>query len=214
MVLKDKKGSTVLHVLVKASIASDTDYTPTFNEIIQGSTRWWCVLNDLVLPDRDTDLYDEYRRASLIHLTSSQVDRNELSVIDLASKLGAKNILFTILNLNDVYVFKDESNTIFDVTNLIPNTRINGNTQFKKNQIREDAPNKPSCLDLICNIEDINTSSEILRTTPIAQLVVNYWAPYRWLFVVLMLVHVGYMIIFSIFGIQFSKDSDVNNIAG
>ncbi|CAD5113657.1 DgyrCDS2818 [Dimorphilus gyrociliatus] len=214
LLLKDKRGNTVLHTLVQASISTNIDYMPTLNEIIKGSTRWWCVVNDLTLPDNDTDLYDEYRRASLINLTSCQLNNSDLSVVEFAAKLGAKNILASLLNLKDVYVFKDETTTMFDVSNLTPNTQINRSFNSKKNQIKEDTPNKPSCLDLICNIEDINVSSEILRMTPIAQLVVNYWAPYRWLFVILMVIHIGYMTTLSVFGIQFSEKNDVSSLAG
>jgi len=55
-----------------------------------------------------------------------------------------------------------------------------------------------SCLDLIVDMEDEILAARILDVIPFRQLVQNYWKTYQWLYGTLMLVHIIYMIIYTI----------------
>lgn len=55
-----------------------------------------------------------------------------------------------------------------------------------------------SCLDLIVEMEDEILAARILDISPFRQLVQNYWKTYQWLYGTLMLVHIIYMIIYTI----------------
>jgi len=56
-----------------------------------------------------------------------------------------------------------------------------------------------SCLDLIVEMEDEILAARILDISPFRQLVQNYWKTYQWLYGALMLVHVIYMIVYTIY---------------
>jgi len=56
-----------------------------------------------------------------------------------------------------------------------------------------------SCLDLIVEMEDEILAARILDISPFRQLVQNYWKTYQWLYGTLMLVHIIYMIVYTIY---------------
>ena len=55
-----------------------------------------------------------------------------------------------------------------------------------------------SCLDLIVEMENEILAARILDVSPFRQLVENYWKTYQWLYGTLMLVHVVYMVVYTV----------------
>ena len=56
-----------------------------------------------------------------------------------------------------------------------------------------------SCLDLIVEMEDEILAARVLDLSPFRQLVQNYWKTYQWLYATLMIVHVAYMIVYTVY---------------
>jgi len=56
-----------------------------------------------------------------------------------------------------------------------------------------------SCLDIIVGMEDEVTAVKILDINPFKTLVYDYWNAYQWIYGLLMLVHITYMILFSVY---------------
>jgi hypothetical protein len=60
-------------------------------------------------------------------------------------------------------------------------------------------PTTVSCLDLIVSMSDEILASRMLDIAPYRQLVHNTWSSYQWVYVFLMLVHIVYMILYTVF---------------
>jgi len=56
-----------------------------------------------------------------------------------------------------------------------------------------------SCLDLIVEMEDEILAARVLDVSPFRQLVENYWKTYQWLYGMLMLIHIVYMVVYTVY---------------
>ena len=68
--------------------------------------------------------------------------------------------------------------------------------KIKKHR-KKKALKELSALDTIVNMSDEVVASELLNKIPLTQLVESYWSIYRWIYFVIMIVHIIYMWIFS-----------------
>jgi hypothetical protein len=62
-------------------------------------------------------------------------------------------------------------------------------------------PATVSCLELIVSMPDEILASRMLDIAPYRQLVRNTWSSYQWIFLILMLVHIVYMVLYTVFAL-------------
>jgi hypothetical protein len=65
-------------------------------------------------------------------------------------------------------------------------------------------PTTVSCLELIVSMPDEILASRMLDIAPYRQLVRNTWSSYQWVYVILMLIHIAYMILYTVFALPYS----------
>ena len=168
----------------------------------------------------------------MLRLTSDVFNLDGLSVVDLATVVGAVPLLDELLSTPDVYRFRrhDSVVVVHDITYLTPLTTSDStptsgrrSTTKKTAVVPADAPpssagkklsadqptsivvggghprTSKSCLDLIVEMEDEIVAARILDLSPFRQLAQNYWKTYQWLYGTLMLVHIVYMIVYTIY---------------
>jgi len=71
----------------------------------------------------DSGLHDDVRRKAVVHLTATIENNENLSVIGLAVKLGAAQIIDELFNLENIYRFDEDGEVAYDVTYLNPDKR-------------------------------------------------------------------------------------------
>ena len=69
-------------------------------------------------------------------------------------------------------------------------------------QIKQAPDVEISLLEIIIDMKDEITAAEIIDIMPLSKLVKNYWAAYRWIYFLIMLIHIAYMSLFSAFTIS------------
>ena len=190
--------------------------------------QWWSMKQDLMRPDPQSELHEKYRHQALVLLTCELKNKDLLSVLMVAAKEGAVDFLERILHIENVYVFNDGENGVFDVTNLTHGTmRKKSETVGKKvsiskhktqpwdvtqdKQEEQEQLNK-SCLELIVTCHNINKANQMLDIIPIKQIVSNYWSVYQWIYGILMVVHLIFMSLFSAYGIPLIKETNDTKI--
>jgi len=175
----------------------------------------------------------------MLQLTSDVFNDDGLNVVDLAIVVGAATLLNELLNIPEVYRFRQHDGIVYDITYLAPRTTPHSRPvsafgrlkSWKKTSVvpvtfvdgqPSSAGSKSatsevrvsfvtdstiigghprtskSCLDLIVEMEDEIAAARILDVSPFRQLVQNYWKTYQWLYGTLMLLHIIYMIIYTI----------------
>ncbi len=216
--VQDNRGNTALHILAKKA-TPDSEMNgkcmPLFDAVMDNAVSWYCRKNKLQVPESGTDIYISYQRRSVTYLTSEIPNKQGLSVLLLCTKLGCKTMLETILQSPGVYFFYEDSQYVFDVTSLIPETTLTNAGDDLKNrsvvgiykkmyvsiQDENGSGLRISCLDLIVQAKDIQTANTMLDIVPIKQLVIDYWAVYQGLYGFLMFIHIFYMSFLSGYGI-------------
>ncbi len=194
-----------------------------FDTVVSNAVKWWCMRKDLMQPDPQSEVYEKYKRQALIKLTSKLANCDLLTVLMTAAQKGALELLQRILHVPKVYVFQDEFNFIFDVTDLthetmgdIPQTRekkpsrVSPNNKVSAVSLSETGQQDKttqSCLDLIVGCPNVQMANQMLDIIPIKQVVSDYWSAYQWIYGVLMLVHLIYMSLLSAFGIPLIKET-------
>ena len=155
----------------------------------------------------------------MLRLTSDVFNAEGLNVVDLATVEGAVPLLDQVLNTPDVYRFcrPDSDSDVYDVTYLAPQTTNRAApvldkrlkrmsivpyimTQYTLPSGRPPRTSK-SCLDLIVDMEDETLAARVLDVSPFRQLVENYryWKTYQWLYGMLMLIHIVYMVVYTVY---------------
>ena len=185
--------------------------------ILRCAVSWWCIKQHQPLP-YDGSKWKKTYRAAVLQLTSNVFNNDGRNVVELAIFKGAVALIDELFNTQDVYRFDDESGIKYDITKLMPlTTRPTSDSEDSETttrssiELRELTPqtttsdshdseteNSKSCLDLIMEMKDEILAAQILDVSPFRQLVQDYWRKYRWLYGTLMLVHIVYMIAFTI----------------
>ena len=226
--LVNNDGNTVLHSLVDLCVEdpiNSSSYMRVFNTILDNAVRWWCMKADLHYPDEDSDIYDHYRHKALIQLTSVLSNRYKLSVMLYAAKEGAKEILETILHIPEVYLDRKDKHVIFDVTHLIPDTNHRIKTErMRTGKVSPDSNanipkdveeitecNTTSCIDLIVRHDNINVAKEMMDIVPLQQMVADIWSVYKFMYILILSIHVIYMFLISIYGIPLLDSIRIGN---
>ena len=227
--LQNNDGNTVLHSLVDLCVenpANSLSYMRVFSTILENAVRWWCMKSDLHYPDEDSDIYDHYRHDALIQLTSVVSNRYKLSVLLYAAKEGAKDILEMILHIPEVFMERKDKHMVFDVTHLIPDTNQDikienriGEIPLRSNSIKlEDKEfsgfDSASCIDLIVRHDNITLAKEMMDIVPLQQLVADIWSVYKVMYILLLIFHLIYMFLLSVYAIPSLDSINVNETNG
>ena len=212
-------GNTPMHVFVEAFIR-DPDATESFLQVFDVisnyATMWWCAHRDLDLPDSDSATYRQLKRKAILFLVNYNRNDAKLSVLDVACKVGTKDFLEQLFTLPDVYLFRNSSGVMFDVTHVMPETTVLPTATRKisktrkissfeeppprKDSVAEDMRNSTNSLHYITNLQPVFLADQILALPPFFQIATNYWRTYQWLYVALMIIHIVYMFLLSIYG--------------
>ena len=219
LALQNHDGNTVVHVVIEESVEEPTKKEALL-EVFQGITRiavrWWCMKNDHQYPNEESEMYYALLRTAMVHLTSKVYNTKDLNAVSYAIKVGAVDLLEEMLNTANVYRFREATEYVYDITSLVPQTTTSNrrpSTKKKSSVGVEDDSGRwknltensgkqldlPSCLDLVVSLEDEVLASKILDIHPFRQLVRNYWNAYQWIYAVLMIVHIVYMSLFSVY---------------
>jgi len=118
-----------------------------------------------------------------------------LNVLQYASKKGATKLLDEILKTPNV--FMNPVTEQFDVTFLIPDsvpepTSTPGGGRAGHHEAL-------SCLELIVNNRKEEQAEDVLAIYPFCDLVSNYWVLCRRVYNVFLVIHVSFMILFSVY---------------
>lgn len=207
-----------------------SDYLVTLDAIHDNVIYWWCMRNDQHTPDDESELYLSLKRKAYVLLTSEIYNMDGYTALNLAAKHGAKSMFERILQTPDVYMFSDDKDTVtFDVTKLTRDTTESNNKRYssgatvtphmevnnkewkgsvqennKSNQRnnQKDKVSAHSCLGLIVRSPNIRDANDMLDVIPLKQMVSDYWAAYKWLYGLLMVLHIIYMGLLSTYGIE------------
>lgn len=90
--------------------------------VVRCATRWWCTTNDRQQPPDDSELYFAELRAAMLHLTSELFNADGLSVVAMATLNGSVPLVKELLNIANVYRFRERDAILYDVTYLTPRT--------------------------------------------------------------------------------------------
>jgi len=209
--------------------------------VVRCSTRWWCTTNDRQVPTDESELFYAEMRAAVIHLTSEVYNGHGLNVIAMATTHGSVPIVQELLNIPNVYRFRQRDAIVYDVTYLAPRTmtrlkRKNTVSTCKSNGLKYlenressaiigllDSANavgqvvlsatestvtglvNESCLELIASMSDEILAARILDVEPYRQLIRNKWSHYQYMYVFLLLVHIVYMALYSVYAVPSSS---------
>ena len=134
-----------------------------------------------------------------------------MSVLLYAAKEGAKEILETILHIPEVYFMNEGKTSVFDVTNLIPETHVENSTIVKSDKLKLSSSGdlkaetvskriavSPTVIDLIVRNENLSLANDMMDILPMRHLVRDIWSAYQSIYVIIILIHLTYMFAFSI----------------
>jgi len=223
LALQNSRGNSALHMLVE-EIATQPhrkeSLLQVYRAIAQSATKWWCMKKDVQRPSDDSELYYQLLRSAMLHLTSEVYNKDHLNVLAFATKSSAADLLCEVLNTANVYRFKEINEYVFDISNLTPQTMLNSkrtrlhkknsvhalaepgavaNTEKSEIEINNLQLKNSSCLEILVSMPDEVLAARILDINPFKILVKDYWNAYQWIYAVLILVHIAYMTLFSVF---------------
>ena len=215
LLIKDNLGNTVLHSLVLESVREPQNYRVYLNVlqcIVKKATKWWCMRSDMHQPDEDSELFAEHRRNAMVQLLTEVRNDAGFTVMTLAASIGAKDMFEEMLQITDVFYFIEGDRYRFDVTYLTPKTMPMQKKYKRSSQVEAieshhtnkniitDVSNL-SCLDLIVRVKDLQIANEMLDIVPVQQMVLQYWSVYQYVYGLLMLIHIIYMSLLSVYAV-------------
>jgi ankyrin repeat protein len=119
-------GNTVLHALALKNATDPMFATKGLIEVLDSilfkATVWWCMRNDRACPDVNSELYNDYTREAVFHLTTKVYNSMKMSVLCYAAKVGAIDMLNHLLNADGVYRVSANRFLTYDITGLTPET--------------------------------------------------------------------------------------------
>ena len=122
------EGDTVLHAIALKDGSDPTFATNGLVEVLDSiifkAAKWWCIRNDRACPDVNSELYKEYTREAVIHLTTKVCNAQNLSVLCYAAQVGAIHFLNHLLNTDGVFRFAVNKYVKYDVSDLTPETLL------------------------------------------------------------------------------------------
>ena len=215
--MADYKGNTVLHRL---TIATDENQRHTkrhlevFDTILEMVVKWWCKKEGKEYPEVNSDNYTQLQKKATLHLIYQIQNNDKLSVIALSFKLGAFDIIYRLLMMRNVTMFKELSKYKFDISSLKPLPKKAGNGVSPAND------NLSGLERLFKQKSRKNQAAkilDILDIPPVKMIERYYNSIVRRTYFLLMFLHVVKMIIFTNVGIYFSakirdESTEINSL--
>ncbi|XP_059173601.1 uncharacterized protein LOC131954096 [Physella acuta] len=207
--LADHKGNTVLHILTSLTV-TDPLHSSRYLEIIQAildrAPQWYGAVKNLKLGDNkelQSSLY--IKRRAILTLVTERPNKEDLTVLDFACKVGASDVILLLVTMEDVLVFKVGKNLRYDITNITP--RTNGTLGSMWNQ--GSVSPRPSCLEwLLATGSDLpENAAKVLDLQPFSDIETAYSSVAAWAYAIVMIVHIIYMSIFSWSGLTLLYNS-------
>ncbi len=187
---------------------------------MNSATTWWCKQHKYQYPDEDSQLFLLYQKQALISLRSEIVNNDGLSAMELAAKSGATDLIERMIQIPKVFVKRGRQDYSYDVTDLLPvtviqklfsaentpvssATRQQHNIKVLKDDERQVLKKKKavSLLNMIVDVRPLHIADQMLNIVPFRQIVEDYWTVYQYIYWFLMMVHITYMTLLSIYGI-------------
>ena len=222
LALQDSKGNSVLHTVALKTVTDPNNKDAVFSvftAIVNLSPVWWCMQKDINCPDEYSELYNTYKKTAMTFLSSNVINHGGMNLVCFATKIGAKDFLDKLLNLEDINRVKIGRQYQYDVTYLMPETtpqRRKRKDPMKASMVgiidmagksKQVEMSSESCLNILVGLEDEVLATQILDIVPIKQLVRSYWKTYQWIYGLLMFLHITYMGLLSAFSIPMLQDS-------
>ena len=205
--IHDVNGDTVLHRLVKATVNNPLHlkrHLEVLNEILEMAVKWW---SKKLCIGRIHDKEKELKKEATLHLLYDILNKDGLSVITLSFKVGAVDVLSTLLMIRDVTRFKDINSGCdkFDVTQILPQL----NRKLFENGSARVAP---TGIGSVSGMEVLITETQLPRTVriklldipPVNEVVKYYESLFPRTYLLLMVLHVIYMSILTYVGFDLS----------
>ena len=219
--LKDGKGNTVLHRLVKQMTSSDhgeeLKLMDVIKVVVNNCVRWWCTEKRMKVPTDDPEIYQQYKRQAILYLVHDIRNKTNNSVMAYAFKYGANKFLEFLMTMPDVMMFQVGEKIYYDVSNVTPSTNISD----RKSTHRMSNSNKVSVYDqdkdatgryvhavanieLLVSLEKLSRASQVLDIAPVRQVERMYTSICAWAYAFFLILHVVYMSVYTYIGIDIS----------
>ncbi|CAL1537838.1 unnamed protein product [Lymnaea stagnalis] len=207
--LADHKGNQVLHMLTSLTVtdpAHSSRYLVIIATILDRAPQWYSSIKKIKLNDtKDTESTVQIRRRAILNLICEMNNKEELTVLDLACKMGACDVIKYLITMEDVMAFKVEKFIRYDITSITPRT----NGTLGGMCARGSVSPRPSCLEWLLAIgDDIpQNAAKILDIQPFSDIESAYSSVALWAYAIIMAVHITYMILFSWSGLTLLYNS-------
>ena len=215
---QDEDGNTALHKVTFATLEEpkkvDT-YLEIFETLASESVRWWCIKHTIPYPTEDLKM-NGYKQEAFSYLTSRCLNKQHLSVICLAAKVGATAILNSILNMENVFKIRYHGVLKFNITNITPSTTLKQEkTKSNKGHLDGAASDQKepqqSLLESVVNLDAPEVAVNILDLYPICLLEHSYSRLIFWIYFLLMIPHLAYMSFLTDVGIPLANLNVTNS---
>ena len=215
---RDHVGNTPLHGLVaKAATDAEIDkYIEVWNILVDNAVWWWCDHNVISRPYKSQDIYKIYQRDALYYLRSQITNYFGLSAIQYAVSVGLVRLVQEMIWVEGVFVKEssDGRKVTINVTNFMPHlsdktvlhvrsqTKEKGLIPFKPNLHIDNKENDSCLLNAILQVQEGNKAHEIFQSQPMKQLVRDYWFVHQWWTFLMLVAHLIYMSLYSIYSLD------------
>lgn len=208
---QDIHGNTVLHRLILEATKTNNKGTSRQIEmvdtILNCATRWWCMRNNLQIPNKADEKYLDYKRQAVIYLIYEITNENNLSVLGLACREAADDILSKLMQIEGVTCYRGDNCTMFDVSFFTAKTFLSPKKSLLGQRVEQapDSPSKPliklqnltSFLQLLTNQSNKQRAACVLDIPPLKKMEEMFKTVCMVTYLVMMLLHVAYMGVFS-----------------
>ena len=169
-------------------------------------------------------MYIEVQKTALIYLLESVNNKMNYCVKSYATHLGAIDMLEAIFNIPGVFCFKEYNCYKYDITNVSPETMLEKPLPKRKHRLLTPSSigvaiagddddgslgvplQQMSCIDVIVKMEDPILATRVLDVTPLNFIVRDYWKVYKYIYGILMVLHIVYMSLYSVYAIPLANE--------
>ncbi|KAK0058560.1 transient receptor potential cation channel subfamily A member 1 [Biomphalaria pfeifferi] len=197
--LADYKGNTVLHILTALTVTDpvhSSKYMEIIETILEKAPQWYSTNKKIKVNENiENQSSHMIRRRAVLNLVCETSNREDLTVLDLACKMGAFEVVQLLVTMEDVMAFKVGRNIRYDISSITPRTNGTLGGMCVKGSISP----RPSCLEWLLAIGDDvpQNAAKILDIQPFSDMETAYSSVSAWAYAVIITVHIIYMILFS-----------------
>ncbi|RUS84140.1 hypothetical protein EGW08_008114 [Elysia chlorotica] len=173
--------------------------------ILDSAPQWFCHKKGLDWQESNGENQNTIRRDAILHLTSHLQTKDGVTVLDLACKVGACDVIQLLVTMDEVMAFKVGKHVRYDVTNMIP--RTNGNLKGWITSGGTIVP-RPSCLEWLLSKGE--RAAPVLDLQPFSEIEKAYGSLAAWSYGLILMLHIIYMTVFTWSGITLLGNSRNN----